>query len=291
MSTLAGGGPAGNAAGYLDATGTTATFYGPAAIALDTSYASATFLLGSTSYYGVQGAFIADRDGCLIRYVTFPDGVVTTIAGGFPSNQCGSLDPDPGAGFFHATYGSLNSPSGLALGVDPNYPQNMLLYVADTANHAIRILTLPPGYSSGTPGGVAILMAGCPVGGVNPSCPRHNNNAVDGPLTSATFDAPTGLALSPNGTLYISDTGNSLIRQMNTGNMVVTTVAGIFGAPHASNPGDASGRTQAKYVTLLNPGRISFVRNGATSCPAGNCYFLFADSGHHKVARIQQYEL
>jgi sugar lactone lactonase YvrE len=56
------------------------------------------------------------------------------------------------------------------------------------------------------------------------------SGAQDGVGTQAQFANPTGLLGSGGGTLYIADTSNGVIRQLNTASNQVTTFAGSFGA-------------------------------------------------------------
>jgi hypothetical protein len=79
-------------------------------------------------------------------------------------------------------------PEGLALGADGR------LYVADTANHAVRLVT---------PGGVVSTRAGTGVAG-----------AADGLGTAATFFSPAAVASDGEGVVYVADTGNGLVRAL-----------------------------------------------------------------------------
>ena len=94
-----------------------------------------------------------------------------------------------GSGDGAASLASFDSPSAvLALGgADENAS---VVYVADSANHCIRIITTPKdeplsvGTLAGTPG-----LSGC----------------VDGPLNESLFGCPAGLALGADGALLVSD--------------------------------------------------------------------------------------
>ena len=103
VTTLAGNG----APGYQDGLGRAARFNGPVGIAVDAA--------------GI--VYVADTYNDRIRRIA-PDGSVTTVAG---KGQPGNLDgPALDAGF--------DTPSGIAAALDGS------LYVADTGNHAIRMI-------------------------------------------------------------------------------------------------------------------------------------------------------
>ncbi|HEX4460359.1 MAG TPA: hypothetical protein VIA18_20420, partial [Polyangia bacterium] len=82
------------------------------------------------------------------------------------------------------------------------------LYVADTSNYTIRKIVLASG--------VVTTVAGTPG-----SC-----GAVDGIGTTALFCYPAGLALDAAGHLYVSDSRNETIRQIDLASGTVTTLAG-----------------------------------------------------------------
>ncbi len=69
------------------------------------------------------------------------------------------------------------------------------VFVADTLNNTIREITAS---------GVVTTLAGS--AGVTGS--------ANGPLSSATFNNPFGIAVDSSGTLYIADTNNNLIRKI-----------------------------------------------------------------------------
>jgi DNA-binding beta-propeller fold protein YncE len=64
----------------------------------------------------------------------------------------------------------------------------------------------------------------------------------DGPRLSATFRSPFGLALSPNGDLYVSDQIDSVVRRIS--NDEVTTIAGAIGK---------SGTTEGQFALFQGP--------------------------------------
>jgi len=79
------------------------------------------------------------------------------------------------------------------------------LIVADTLNNCVRMVD---------PNGTVTTIAGVP----------GKQGHADGAANRALFNAPSGIAVSANGVLYISDTGNHLIRKLENGR--VTTIAG-----------------------------------------------------------------
>jgi sugar lactone lactonase YvrE len=145
--------------------------------------------------------FVADAGHAhRIRRIA-PDGHVSTVAGGTRG--------------FHDGVGSaaaFSTPSGLALSPDG------ALYVADTGNHAIRRMT---------PDGSVSTVAGDGVPGY-----------ADGPAHQARFNGPIGIAIAPDGRIFVSDTYNDRIRVIGVDG-IVTTLAGS-GQPGA-NDGIAEG--------------------------------------------------
>jgi NHL repeat-containing protein len=136
--------------------------------------------------------FVADSQNDAIRKIT-TNGVVTTFAG-----QLGVEGSGNGTG----TGAQFNSPSGLAFGLNGN------LFVSDTGNSTIREITSA---------GAVSTFAGV-VG---------QNGFADGATGSAQFNSPLGIAVAPNGTIYVADSGNHCIRAISGG--VVSTFAGSPG--------------------------------------------------------------
>jgi len=129
-------------------------------------------------------AFVVDEANHRIRKID-PAGVVSTFAG----SQAGFRD---GVG----SNALFNTPIWIVSDSTDN------LYVADFENLCIRKIT---------PAGVVTTYAGRVRGG------------QDGPLATATFDSPNGLAFGPDGSLFVSDWNNGKIRQIKNG--AVTTFA------------------------------------------------------------------
>jgi DNA-binding beta-propeller fold protein YncE len=222
LATLAGAG----VAGATDGAAAASRFSDPFGVAIDP----------------VGNVLVADGgDSNRIRQIT-PDGVVSTFAGG----REGFID---GAGVAAA----FNTPSALAFDRRGN------LYVADTGNHAIRKITPggvvttlagtgKPGYLDGAantaqfngPVGLAVDKAGnvyvadtyndrirriAPGGAVTTIAGTGRPGDADGAAHTAAFDTPSGIAVAPDGTLYIADTGNDAVRAITPGGLVSTLAA------------------------------------------------------------------
>ena len=128
--------------------------------------------------------YVADTSNNLIRKIT-PAGVVTTLAGG------GSVEGTaPGHADGTGTSATFNSPRGVAVDALGN------IYVVDNSNNLIRKIT---------PAGVVTTLAG---GG--------SVGYADGTGTRATFNLPIGVAVDALGNVYVADSGNNLIRKIDT---------------------------------------------------------------------------
>jgi sugar lactone lactonase YvrE len=234
VSTLAG--TASASPGSTDATGTAARFNGPQGVATDsagnvyvadtnnntirkitlagvvsTFAGTAGVPPGSTNAAGAAARFefptgvatdsagnvyVADTTNHTIRKIT-PLGVVTTFAG--TAGVSGITDSTGGTP-------SFNSPQAVATDSAGN------VYVADTGNHSIRMIT---------PAGAVSTLAG--TAGVPGS---FNATGI-----LARFNSPQGVATDSAGNVYVADTGNHTIRKIVIATGVVTTLAGTAGTP------------------------------------------------------------
>jgi sugar lactone lactonase YvrE len=177
---------------------------------------------------------VADTGNHTIRRVAM-NGTVTTLAGtpGLP----GTADGVGALARFNAPYGLAVTGTGT-------------VYIADSQSHSIRLLALD---------GTVSTYAGTP--GVS--------GQGNGSATSAQFDQPNGLALGPDGTLYISDYGNSCIRMISP-NAQVSTLAGLAGTVgYSDDTGTAA---------LFN------LPVGITLDASGNVWV--ADTHNHAIRRI-----
>ncbi len=242
VSTFAG---SGNQASN-DGTGTTASFSGPARIAIDAS----------------GNVYVADTFNNLIRKIT-KEGVVTTLASGISQpygiavdaqgvvyvasilgntihkvSTGGQVTALAGSGNYGTKNGSgteaeFSSPTGLALDATGN------VYVADWGSHLIRKIT---------PAGEVTTWAG-----------TGTQGSTDGFGTFASFNSPKGIAIDAEGVIYVTENSVSSGRIRKIENGFVSTVSATV-AP-ATN-------------TLSNPEGLTFDK-------LGNLYI--ADQGNQTI--------
>ncbi len=219
------------------------------------------------------------------------DAPISTLAG-TTSGVAGDGGP--------ATQAQLSGPQGVALAPDGR------ILIADSVNQRVRQVAadgnistiaivqpppttfVPPPGLSGTPGGVAYDLAGQPLvvdttggfvgrigsnGAVTVIAGTRNVGGFSGDggaATSARFNAPTGIAVAPDGTIYVADTGNSRIRRIGT-NGVISTVAGGGVAGFAGDGG------QARSASLNAPQGVAVALDGG---------LLIADTANNRIRRV-----
>ncbi|WP_131749400.1 serine/threonine-protein kinase [Frankia sp. Cppng1_Ct_nod] len=175
-------------------------------------------------------------DGTRLLRVTPTDGMIDTIAGTSGTGGAGtSGDGGP------ATAARLAKPTGIAVA------RNGAIYILDRTARTVRKIA---------PNGTISRVAGkAPATGTTSSTPSPMlptasasppaiGSVGDGsPATDVALDDPTGIALAPNGDLYIADYGSSVIRVVKASNGRITTFAG---ARSATDPGDGGDAREAR---------------------------------------------
>ncbi|MBI5150613.1 MAG: PASTA domain-containing protein, partial [Candidatus Omnitrophica bacterium] len=182
--------------------------------------------------------YIADTYNNRIRRVD-PQGIITTVAGNGISGFSGDGGP--------ATAASISGPWDVAIGHDGS------LYIADTSNHRIRRVD---------PQGIITTVAGKGV---------RLFGGDGGPATEAYLYNPSGIAIGPDGSLYIADTSNHRIRRIDPQG-IITTVAGN---------GQSFGFTADGFPAILLP--LPGIR-GLTIGPDGSLYI--ADTYNNRIRRV-----
>jgi sugar lactone lactonase YvrE len=100
--------------------------------------------------------------------------------------------------------------------------------------------------------------------------------SVDGPAAAARFSSPVGLAVGPDGTVYVGESGNHAIRQISPDGMV-STLAGQPGrAGYADGPGPRALLDSPRSLALDESGNLLVADNGAIRRvdPQGNVVTL-----------------
>jgi RHS repeat-associated protein len=159
----------------------------------------------------------------------------------------------PGWADGSASEAAFKNPTGIALDEDAG-----VLYVADTANHAIRRVTLD--------GQVSTVAGG------------DKSGDRDGIGREAAFNKPIGLTLGDDGTLYIADSGNHKIRALLPNGATVTIAGagvpgyadGAAGKATFHTPEGIAVRGDTIYIADTMNHRIRAIRNGVVSTIAGS---------------------
>ena len=154
--------------------------------------------------------FLSDSNNQRVRRVDAVTGLISTVAG----NGTSGFGGDGGA----ATSAMLDTPADTKLDGAGN------LYIADSANHAIRMVNAVTG--------IITTIAG--VGG------QEGYSGDGGQATQAHLAYPSGVAFDGDHVLYISDTGNNVIRRVDLVTGIITTVAGTGTAGYAGDGGPAT---------------------------------------------------
>jgi DNA-binding beta-propeller fold protein YncE len=241
--------------------------------------------------------YIADRHNHCVRRVDGASGVITTCAGNGTSGFGGDGGPASRAG--------LVEPNGLALD-----PVQRRLFIADVADHRVRVVDLASGTIStfagtgeaqhrgdggpasraGVFGARAVKVAadgtvyilerqGSTLRAVDPrtgiitvfaGTGARGYGGDDGPARDAVFDAPKEFALDPDGDILIVDTENHAIRRIYAANGMVETIAG----GRKSSEGDGGPATAAG---LGRP-------HGAVVGPDGAIYI--GDTENHRIRKL-----
>ncbi|HEX2204190.1 MAG TPA: RHS repeat-associated core domain-containing protein, partial [Longimicrobium sp.] len=187
--------------------------------------------------------YIEDSFNSRIRRVA-PDGTISTFAG---EGQCGTpRNPTPPADLGDgspADRAVLQDPYGLAVGPDGT------VYIADTRHNRIRRVGAD---------GIIHTIAGTGVGGFG---------GDGGAARDALLSSPWGVEVGPDGSLYVSDTGNQRVRRIDPDG-VITTIAGNG---EIGFSGDGGPATAAR---LNDPSDVGFGPDGSVYIPDVNNYRL-----------------
>jgi len=133
--------------------------------------------------------YVADDNNNMVRKIS-TNGMVSTYAG---SDSTGLINGP-------AANSALFGPTGVAVDGSGN------VYIADAGNNIIRMVNTSD---------VVSTYAG-----------STNEAATNGPLLSASFNNPTGLAIDGSGNIFVADMLDGMIREISPSTGTVTTLAG-----------------------------------------------------------------
>src|SRR5579871_538226 len=162
-------------------------------------------------------------------------GVITTVAGATWT--------------FPAGVTAANVPLGQIEGMASDSSGN--IYAVDTPGAVVVKIS---------PAGTVTLIAGTGSQGFS---------GDGGPATSATFNAPQGIALDGAGNVYVADTGNRRVRKIDTTGKITTIAGGGGGFSGDGGPAVGAG--------FSNP-------SGIAVDSAGNVYI--SDSGNSRIRKV-----
>src|SRR5437868_6792046 len=153
--------------------------------------------------------FVADRLNRRVRRIDAAQGTMTTLAGTGDPAYSGDGEPAARAG--------LAEPNGLALDAEERH-----LYIADVADHRVRIVDLSAGMID-TFAGVGQ--------------PEHGGDGL--PAREARIFGARAVKLGPEGTVYILERQGSSLRAVDPATGVISTVAGTTGRGYCGDGGPA----------------------------------------------------
>ncbi len=211
--------------------------------------------LNSPQTVAVDGAgnlYIAEYNNQRIRKVTASTGTISTVAGNGTAGYTASQD----TGTTAATAASLNYPAGVAVDAAGN------LYIADTNNSRIRMVTAATGTIS--------TVAGNGTAGYTASQDTGTTAA-----TAASINFPAGVAVDGVGNLYVADSKNNRIREVTAANGFISTVAGNGTAGYTAS--QDMGTTAATATSLNFPQTVAVDA-------AGNLYI--GDLSNNRVRKV-----
>jgi NHL repeat len=135
------------------------------------------------------------------------------------TGKAGAADGDS------ASVAQFNKPVGLARSKDLDEPFGSTIvkrkvYIADSGNHTIRRIDWQLSFEGCPQGKRVTTLAGA----------AGQPGSADGTGSAARFNTPRGVAVAPDNSIYVTDSGNHTVRRI-TPDGVVTTVAGVPGEP------------------------------------------------------------
>ena len=209
----------------------------------------------------VGNIYLSDTNNNRIRRVDALSSLITTIAGNGVSGYSGDGGP--------ATQANISQPGGLTMDGAGN------IYFADSGNDIIRRIDAVSG--------IITTIAGVPM--------AQGYSGDGSAATLANLSSPRGIAFDTAKDLFIADTSNNVIREVNATTGKISTVTGTGTAGYN---GDAVSATAAQlnspwtvnvgidnslYIADLSNNRVRKVNGGVISTVAGTGSRRFGGDG------------
>jgi len=197
--------------------------------------------------------YIVESNNHRVRWVK-PDGIIVTLTGtGIACSNATSSCGDEGP----AAQAQLHSPQGVVVAPDGS------IYIADSGNARIRRV--------GTDGIITTAA------GTGDLCPNYYFQSCGdgGPAAQAKLSMPRGLALGPDGSLYLSDSPLRRVRRVGPDGIIKTVAgSGITCTPVTGSCGDGGPALEAQFN---NPIGVKVSRDGS---------LYITDSLQNRVRRV-----
>jgi streptogramin lyase len=192
------------------------------------------------TFDGAGTMYIVDTFNQVVRRVG-ADGVITTVAGhsgGYVPRNDSDCKADFHGDGGPATQATLSCPHSAAVAANGD------LYIADSANHAIRKVDHV----------THVITTVVGQGG-------HNGSSGDGgPATEAKIDGPKGVLFDRDWDMIITDSGNDKIRRVDGATGIITTIAGtgVTGESGDGGPATQAKLTEPRTMALAADGSLLF---------------------------------
>ncbi|MGA7339053.1 MAG: Ig-like domain repeat protein [Terracidiphilus sp.] len=222
--------------------------------------AASSSTLNDPSFVSVDGAgnvYIADTGNNVIREIVAATGQIVTVAGG--GTGCAGQTDTVGDGCT-ALQATLNQPLGVTLDTSGN------IYIADTSNERIRVVTLSTGMV-GTVAGTGYTGSDG-TGGYN----GDNITAI-----TAELNTPYAVAFDAAGNMYIPDSLNNRIRLVTAIGGAITAASKITTFAGDGTQGYSGDTHAATSAELWAP-------SGVAIDAAGNVYI--ADTQNQGIRKV-----
>jgi trimeric autotransporter adhesin len=206
--------------------------------------------------------FISDTGNQRVREIAAGGNIINTILGGGNGGDGAAA---------HGTYATLGNPYSVAIDSSNNY------YIVDTSNNRVRVVNTQ---SSAITVASVLVPAGAiaTVAGNGDAGYRGDN----GPATAAALNSPFGAAVDSSGNIFIADSYNGVVREVDGATGIITTVSATNATTLPSSLSfDSSGN-----LFIADPGaqKIWELSGGVLSTAAGSGSPGFSGDGGPAIA-------